>query len=81
MKEKRMKTRWMRLLAYAGFLAAGVLGGYLYYRLAGCNSGTCAIWSSPVNSTVYGEIFGLLVGMIVLPDPKKKANQEEEPHA
>lgn len=36
----------------------GAAGGYLYYHFVGCNSGTCAITSQPVNSTLYGALMG-----------------------
>lgn len=36
----------------------GAVAGYTYYRLIGCASGTCAITSSPVNSTIYFSIMG-----------------------
>ncbi len=49
----------------------GALGGYLYYRFVGCVTGTCPITSSPVISTLYGGVLGLLVGTIVTPDKKK----------
>lgn len=35
--------------------------GYLYYYFIGCYSGTCAITSNPINSTIYGAILGALV--------------------
>jgi hypothetical protein len=42
-----------------GILVGGVLG-YAYYHFVGCNSGTCAITSKPLNSTLYGAVMGLL---------------------
>lgn len=43
---------------------AGSLAGYLYWHFIGCNTGTCAITSKPINSTVYGAIMGgLLLSM------------------
>lgn len=36
----------------------GAMGGYLYYYFVGCNSGSCAITSNPVNSTLYGGLMG-----------------------
>lgn len=36
----------------------GAFTGYLYYAFIGCNSGSCPITSSPVNSTLYGALFG-----------------------
>lgn len=50
-------------LAIAG-VVAGAIGGYLYYYFVGCASGTCAITSRPLNSTLYGAMMGgLLLGM------------------
>lgn len=36
----------------------GAIGGYMYYHFVGCNSGTCAITSKPLNSTLYGALMG-----------------------
>ena len=44
-------------LTIAG-LFIGAIGGYLYYYFIGCNSGTCAITSKPLNSTLYGALMG-----------------------
>lgn len=38
----------------------GAIGGYLYYSFVGCN-GSCAITGSPVNSTLYGSLIGLVL--------------------
>jgi hypothetical protein len=40
---------------------AGAIGGYFYYHFVGCASGTCAITSKPLNSTLYGAIMGGLL--------------------
>lgn len=40
--------------------AAGAILGFLYYTYIGCVSGTCAITSSPVNSTIYFAAMGAL---------------------
>jgi hypothetical protein len=42
------------------FLGAllGGLGGFLYWKYIGCLAGTCAITSSPLNSTLYFAFFG-----------------------
>ncbi|MEO8719532.1 MAG: DUF6132 family protein [Ginsengibacter sp.] len=39
----------------------GAVGGYFYYHFVGCDSGTCAITSRPVNSTLYGALMGGLL--------------------
>lgn len=39
----------------------GAIGGYLYWKFIGCSSGSCAITSSPLNSTLYGMLMGALL--------------------
>lgn len=36
----------------------GAVVGYCYFYFIGCASGTCAITSKPVNSTLYGSVMG-----------------------
>ncbi len=50
----------------------GAVGGYLYWSFIGCSSGTCAITSSPVNSTIYGVIMGFLIVGMFKSDKTKK---------
>ncbi len=38
--------------------AIGAISGYAYYYFIGCASGTCAITSKPMNSTLYGALLG-----------------------
>jgi hypothetical protein len=52
-----MKITRNTLLTAAGILAGGI-GGYLYWQYVGCASGTCAITSRPLNSTLYGSMMG-----------------------
>jgi hypothetical protein len=44
------------------FVVLGALAGFGVHRLVGCRSGACAIWASPIASTVYGALLGLLIG-------------------
>lgn len=39
----------------------GALAGFIYWKFIGCNSGSCAITSNPLNSTIYGSIMGGLL--------------------
>jgi hypothetical protein len=58
-------------LTFLGVLI-GAIAGYAYYYFVGCNSGTCAITSSPINSTIYGILMGgLLFNMIQTEFSKK----------
>lgn len=53
----------------------GAIGGYLYYHFVGCNSGTCAITSNPVNSTLYGALMGGLFLNIFKKENKRITKQ------
>ncbi|MES2727257.1 MAG: DUF6132 family protein [Bacteroidota bacterium] len=46
-------------------LVAGAALGYVYYHYIGCASGTCAITSKPINSTLYGAFMGVLFANII----------------
>ena len=54
------------------FVAVGVLGGYAYYALIGCKTGSCAITSNPYMSMAWGGILGYL-----LPDFFVRKQKEE----
>lgn len=36
----------------------GAIAGYIYWLQVGCSSGTCAITSKPLNSSLYGALMG-----------------------
>jgi len=42
-------------------MIVGLIAGYGYYFYVGCTSGTCAITSKPLNSTLYGGLMGGLL--------------------
>lgn len=46
--------------ALLGIVLGGIMG-YAYYYFVGCASGTCAITSNPINSSLYGMVMGYLV--------------------
>jgi hypothetical protein len=52
-------------------IAIGAIAGYLYYFYIGCVSGTCAITSKPLNSTLYGALMGGLVFNMFVKSHKK----------
>jgi hypothetical protein len=54
-------------------VALGALAGYLYWKFVGCSSGTCAITSRPLNSTLYGAVMGGLLLNIIKSNKKQKA--------
>ncbi len=64
-----LKNKWTILGVILGSIA-----GYLYYRLIGCASGSCAITSKPFNSTLYGA----LMGGLLLSSFKKEEKKEDK---
>jgi uncharacterized membrane protein YeaQ/YmgE (transglycosylase-associated protein family) len=40
---------------------AGAIASYFYWQFIGCNSGSCAITSTPTNSSIYGATVGALL--------------------
>ncbi|WP_339920347.1 DUF6132 family protein [uncultured Flavobacterium sp.] len=63
-------TKKAVILTGTGILI-GAIAGYAYYHYVGCTSGTCAITSKPLNSTLYGSLMGgLLFNMFVKKEKK-----------
>lgn len=52
-------------------IVIGAIAGYLYYFYVGCASGTCAITSKPLNSTLYGAAMGGLLFNMFIKSPNK----------
>ncbi len=47
------------------FAVAGAIGGFLYWRFVGCQTGTCPIKSVWYMSTLFGIVLGYLAGGII----------------
>jgi hypothetical protein len=41
-------------------IVLGATAGWIYWHFIGCSSGTCAITSKPLNSSLYGAVMGYL---------------------
>lgn len=64
------------------FTLIGAVGGFLYWRFIGCNSGTCPINSVWYWSTLWGAALGYLAGDFIrdiINKRKRKSQQESEP--
>lgn len=57
------KFKFFRIIPLVSIigLVIGIIGGYLYYSLVGCKTGTCAITSNPWLSMLWGGIMGYLL--------------------
>ena len=58
LKMPKNKKLWTKLI----FAFIGAVGGFLYWKLIGCQSGTCPIRSVWYFSMLWGLAFGYLVG-------------------
>lgn len=63
----------MKYIKWIIGLSIGAGLGFSYWYFIGCNTGGCAITSSPVNSTLYGGLMGaLLVGSFSSKDKSER---------
>ncbi|MCO5253213.1 MAG: DUF6132 family protein [Bacteroidia bacterium] len=53
-------------------VCVGAIAGFLYWHFVGCESGTCAITSKPLNSTAYGALMGGLAFSMFKKENKTK---------
>lgn len=65
--------RWLKKnrISFIASLVGAILG-FLYWYFVGCSNGSCAITSSPINSTIYGAIMGFLLIGIIKPEKINK---------
>jgi hypothetical protein len=79
-KSKGNISRKNYLLVIGSFTLLGVIGGYAYYALVGCNlEGGCAIRSNPYLSMLWGGAMGyLLPDMFLKPRPNNVVEEGKE---
>lgn len=56
--QKKIKTLFLNYWMVIVGVITGAIAGYFYWQQVGCVSGSCAITSSPINSTLYGALMG-----------------------
>lgn len=66
----------MKHLKWIIGIIAGAVVGFSYWYFIGCNTGTCAITSSPINSTIYGALMGILLVNSFPGNRKEKAENK-----
>jgi hypothetical protein len=65
-------------LKYKWYVLGGIAGliiGYAHWYYIGCSSGTCPLTSNPVNSSLYGLFFGIMVVSLFADNSKTSDNQ------
>ena len=73
-----MKNWIARNKLYGIGAGVGALVGFLYWKYIGCLTGTCAITSNPIRSTLYFALMGALVFGMFKKDQKKTASLEPD---
>lgn len=56
-------------------VVVGAVAGFLYWYYVGCDSGTCAITSKPLNSTAYGALMGGLTFSMFKKESKNEVSR------
>lgn len=69
-----MKFLIQNKLVFLGIIF-GAIAGYAYYHFIGCTSGTCAITSKPLNSTLYGA---MMCGILFIGGKKRNTEKVKE---
>jgi hypothetical protein len=57
-------------------VALGTIAGWCYWYFVDCASGTCAITSSPVNSSLYGAMMGGILGSTFKKEKKVEKSKQ-----
>jgi hypothetical protein len=70
-----MKKWFNKQMLYIIGAILGAIAGYLYWQQVGCDSGTCAITSKPLNSTLYGAMMGALMFGLFKKEPSSISNK------
>jgi hypothetical protein len=65
---KKLIAKYRLTLIGAGL---GALAGFAYWYFVGCSTGSCAITSSPINSTLYFALAGGLIVNTFSSEPQK----------
>ena len=63
-KNTAMRTFVKKHILGIIFSVAGATAGFLYWNFIGCLSGTCVIKSTWYLSTLYGLVFGYVLGSL-----------------
>lgn len=64
---------WLKIVG----ILVGALGGYIYYRLVGCSTGSCPITSNPYRMSIYGALMGFLLFDMFKKNPTEKKEKEK----
>ncbi len=73
-----MKKWFNNNILYLLGALVGAIAGYFYWQQIGCVSGTCAITSKPLNSTIYGAVMGSLLLGLFKKDNKEQALEKDD---
>ncbi len=67
-----------RIVILGAGVLLGLAGGFLYWKLVGCQSGTCSITANWHTSTLFGGVFGFLLADSIKTTGRKKEEKVEK---
>lgn len=76
MNSRMMKTWIAKNKAALLGAIVGAIAGFLYWKYIGCITGSCAITSNPVRSTIYFAVMGGLVFSLFKNTKKKEITSQ-----
>ena len=75
--KEKIKRKYLQII----LTVVGAVGGFLYWKFVGCESGSCAIKSVWYWSTLWGAVVGYLVGDFIsdiIKKIKKRKDKSDE---
>ena len=66
-----MKNWILKNKLYGIGAVIGAIAGFIYWKYVGCLTGTCAITSNPIRSTIYFAVLGALLFSLFRKEPKE----------
>ena len=76
----QMKNITIKYKLELGGVLIGSIAGWCYWYFVGCASGTCAITSSPVNSSLYGAMMGGVLASMIKNEKKEEKSKQIKKH-
>lgn len=72
-----MKSWILKNKLYGIGAIAGAIAGFLYWKYVGCLTGTCAITSNPIRSTVYFAVVGAFLFSLFKKEKNIRGKQDK----